>query len=96
MTNGGSFSNNDLAIKPGSAVAHFDGQKYQGYGFDGKILYRRRNLSRCTDSDGNVNFGGFPGTRSCRWLQENFDRFEYLCLFESAAQNCPVTCGICD
>lgn len=36
------------------------------------------------------------GDQGCAWLDENKDRFRYLCVFIDVALACPKTCDICD
>ncbi|KAL7556188.1 hypothetical protein ACA910_015306 [Epithemia clementina (nom. ined.)] len=90
-----SFSNEDIEIFPGLAVEHFDGRKFEGYGFDGNVRYHRRILPTCaedTSGKGLVTMDNLFGERSCDWLRENCARFGYLCNFVGASQFCPPTC----
>lgn len=36
------------------------------------------------------------GMKTCDWLTDNMERFDYLCEFVDVASACPVTCGDCD
>ena len=93
LTRNGPFTNSDLTMGLGSAVAHFDGMKYSGFGLDGRIRYRRREAVACVDSAEAVNMGKLVGQRTCSWLKSHWNRFAYICQFQEPARLCPRTCG---
>jgi hypothetical protein len=60
----------DFTLSNGSAVAYFDSNRIGGYGFDGKIRYRRH----CVDQTTAILISDWAGKRTCQWLKNNIDR----------------------
>ena len=81
----------EFTLSNGSAVAHFDAKRIDGYGFDGSLRYIRS----CENKDSSVYISDWAGDRTCEWLATNFYRMSFTCEFTEIVLHCPAACGRC-
>ena len=94
------FPGGELALRKyiGSAI------KYpviaQENGIQGKVYVtfvvgKEPHLQNCTDKTDTFAVSTSVGEQTCEWLNDNLDRYGFLCDFLDVAYTCPETCGAC-
>jgi hypothetical protein len=94
------INNGDLRIGSGFAVTYFDLDYFEGFSLDGGIHYTVTTSTQvqpipCNDKVGTVGMDDTVSRRTCAWLAENWDRFDFVCQFAVPSLHCPQTCGVC-
>lgn len=91
------YNDNDLRVRTGFAVTYFDQDYFGGYSLNGGVRYTVTTTqpSTCNDQSGTVAMDDNAGERTCAWLTENWDRFEFVCQFAAPSLHCPETCSVC-
>jgi subtilisin family serine protease len=96
------INNGDLRVGSGFAVTYFDLDYFEGFSLNGSIRYTVTTSTQvqpepipCNDKSGMVAMDDTVGRRTCAWLSDNFDRFDFVCQFAVPSLHCPDTCGVC-
>lgn len=90
------INNQDMLVTSGRAVTYMNAASYDGYSFNGAILYSvYQTVAVCQDQSGTVHMDEIAGSRGCIWLANNLNRFHYLCEQTTPSSHCPKTCGLC-
>jgi hypothetical protein len=51
--------------------------------------------SECKDGEGTIVDVSDSESKTCNWLADNMDTYDYLCDWQEVSFACPVTCGSC-
>jgi hypothetical protein len=94
------INNDDLRLGSGFAVTYFDLDYFEGFSLNGGIRYTVTSTTQvppitCNDKIGTVAMDDTVGRRTCAWLVENWDRYDFVCQFAVPSLHCPDTCGVC-